>query len=87
MVKKHDITQIPVEQVQPGFSLLMSSTEGHPPWAIRVDDVAFSHKPPAAMTVTITSTQHLDTGEPVVLDDLPVGTMVTRVLRTYDDGT
>jgi hypothetical protein len=37
-------------------------------------------------TITITSTPHVDTGEPVILDGLPFSTIVTRVLRTYDDG-
>jgi hypothetical protein len=87
MVKKHDVTQIPVEQAQPGFSLLMSSQEGKPPWAIQVDSVRFNHKAGETPTIAITSTPHVDTGEPVILDELPVGTIVTRVLRTYDDGT
>jgi hypothetical protein len=88
MVKKHDITHIPVLQVQPGFTLLMAADqEGKPPFAVQVDGVRFNHKAGETPTITITSTPHIDTGEPVILETLPVGTMVTRVVRTYDDGT
>jgi hypothetical protein len=34
----------------------------------------------------ITAAPHVDTGELVILDGLPFSTIVTRVLRTYDDG-
>jgi hypothetical protein len=88
MVKRHDITHIPVQQVQPGFTLLMAADqEGRPPFAVQVDDVRLNQKAGETPTITITSTPHVDTGQPVVLDGLPVGTIVTRVVRTYDDGT
>jgi hypothetical protein len=88
MVKRHDITHIPVQQVQPGFTLLMGAgQEGKPPFAVQVDDVTLNHKAGETPTITITSTPHVDTGQPVVLDGPPVGTVVTRVIRTYDDGT
>lgn len=87
MVKKHDITQIPVEQVQPGFTLLLAANqEGKPPFAVQVDGVRLNHKAGATPTITITSMPHVDIGKPVVLDEPGVGTVITRVVRTYDDG-
>lgn len=86
-MKRHDVTQIPVEQVKAGFTLLMASTEGKPPWAIQVDNVALNYKADETPTVTITSSPHVDTGGPVILKELPFGTIVTKVVRTYDDGT
>ena len=88
LVKKHDITHISVRQVQPGFTLLMAAgQEGKPPFAVQVDGATLNHKAGETSTITITSTPHVDTGQPVVLDGLLVGTVVTRVLRTYDDDT
>jgi len=88
MVKRHDISRIPVRKVQPGFTLLMAADqEDKPPFAVHVDGVRFNHTAGETPTITITSTPHVDTGEPVILDGLPFSTIVTRVLRTYDDGT
>jgi hypothetical protein len=87
MVKRHDISHIPVRKVQPGFTLLMAADqEGKPPFAVQVDGVRFNHKAGETPTITITAAPHVDTGEPVILDGLPLSTIVTRVLRTYDDG-
>lgn len=87
MVKRHDVTQIPVEQVQVGFSPLMPpAQEGQPPWAFQVNSVKFSFKEGSGSMYTLKSTPHVETGEPVVLE-LPMGSIVTRVVRTYDDGT
>jgi hypothetical protein len=87
MVKRHDVSQIPVQKVKPGFTLLMASAPGKPPWAIEVEKVGWNHTAGEKPTLTITSTPLAATSEPVVLDALPLGTIVTRVLRTYDDGT
>jgi hypothetical protein len=86
MVKRHDVSHIPVQKVKPGFTLLMASSSGKPPWAIEVEEVGWNHTTGEKPTITITSSPHVATGEPVVLDALPLGTIVTRVLRTYDDG-
>jgi hypothetical protein len=86
MVKRHDISHIPVRKVQPGFTLLMAADqEGKPPFAVQVDGVRYNSG--ETPTITITAKPHVDTGEPVILDGLPFSTIVTRVLRTYDDGS
>jgi hypothetical protein len=57
MVKRHDISHIPVRKVQSGFTLLMAADqEGKPPFAVQVDRVRFNHKAGETPTITITAT-------------------------------
>ena len=88
VAQRHEVTQIPVEQVKPGMTLAIPSESGLSPRAFQVDEVAWEHKkaegkPPI---FTLTSEPLPDTGQPWVVE-YPIGTPVTRVLRTYDDGT
>jgi hypothetical protein len=79
MVKRHDVTQIPVGQVRPGMTLAIPSEGGLPPKAFQVEEVGWEHKKAAgepAMMV-LTSEPLAETGKPWVLK-YPLGTSVTR---------
>jgi len=87
VVKRHDVTRIPVQQVEPGFTLAIPSEGGQPRRPFQVEEVGWEYKNALgekAMMV-LTSEPLPDTGEPWVLK-YPIGTLVTRVMRTYDDG-
>jgi hypothetical protein len=78
----YDVQGIPVEQVQPGFSLVIDRGEG--PQLFQVEDVAFSSQRQDdgsyVNTFTLTSGPVAGGGAPWVIT-LPMGTLVGRILR------
>jgi hypothetical protein len=88
MVKRHDVLKMPVEHVQVGFSLAIESKDGLPPRAFQVDGIQVVHKRAAGEKprVRLSSEALHENGARWDLE-YPFGTEVTRVVRTYDDGT
>jgi hypothetical protein len=88
VVKRRDVTRIPVQQVKPGFTLAIPSEGGQPRRVFQVEEVGWEYKnaPGEKAKMVLTSEPLPDSGEPWVLK-YPIGTLVARVMRTYDDGT
>lgn len=88
MVKRHEVTQIPVEQVKRGMTLAIPCEAGLSPRAFQVDEIGWEHKKAEGKpaTFTLTSEPLPDTGQPWVVE-YPIGTLVTQVLRIHDGGT
>jgi hypothetical protein len=77
----YDVQDIPVEQVQPSYSLVVDRGQG--PQAFQVENVAFSSQRQEdgsyVNTYTLTSGPVAGGGDPWVLK-LPAGTLVRRIL-------
>lgn len=78
----YDVQGIPVEQVQPGFTLVVDRGDG--PQMFQVENVAFSSRRQDdgtyVNTFTLTSGPVAGGGAPWVIT-LPMGTLVGRILR------
>lgn len=82
MVQRMDVARVPVEQVEPGMSLVVE--DGGHSVKFNVQERGFSHTPGQPARLTLTS-EPLEDGKPWILE-YPVGTIVEVIVRLYDDG-
>jgi hypothetical protein len=76
--------QLPIELVQNGMTLAVKNDQGQPA-LFQVNSKGFEHKPPGPILFTIKS-EPLESGKQWVIQK-PAGTLMVRILGTYDDGT
>ncbi|MGJ6126682.1 hypothetical protein QN239_29300 [Mycolicibacterium sp. Y3] len=77
-----DVAEVPVEHIDNGMTLVVE--EGGHSLQFNVEERGARHRPGSPVIYTLKS-EPLDDGKPWVLE-YPAGTIVTRVLRIYDDG-
>ncbi|BBZ45235.1 hypothetical protein MPRM_25160 [Mycobacterium parmense] len=87
MVRRHETVEIPIEDVQVGFMLLIPRSTpgaGGPPQVFRVDRTKVKDDGEAGEP-RMKLTMDLSDGKPWVKEYF-FGTTVRRIVRTYDDG-
>jgi hypothetical protein len=83
MVQRMDVAEVPVEQIAEGMTLVVEE-DGHS-LQFNVEEKGFRHVQGGPLMFTLKS-EPLTDGQPWILE-YPAGTIVTRILRLYDDGT
>jgi len=83
MATRMDVAEVRVENVRPGMSLAVE--EGGHLLQFNVEEVGFRLTQGEESWFTLKS-EPLENGEPWVLE-YPAGTVVTLILRKYDDAT
>jgi hypothetical protein len=84
MATRYRLTQVPIEQVEPGMSLAIEDEDGGHR-LFQVERKVMSHNPPEPLMFRLES-EPVDGGEPWVIEG-PPGTLLVQILGTYDDGT
>jgi hypothetical protein len=86
MVKALDVEEILVDEVKPGFTLVIPDVNGSPPRQFKVEAVGFSQIVGGPPMINLTRELVPPECRPWVRE-YPRGTRVLRLTRTHDDGT